>query len=85
MEADAGVLAVLAVRCSGVCRMVDGRRRGGGGRGKVVFGEGDCLQQYAGQCETQFIGVMSGRRYQTEKVMQTVQLDNQWTSLQAFV
>ena len=50
----------------------------------MVFGESGCLQQYAGQCETQFIGVMSGRD-KTEVVMQTVQLDNQWSSLQAVV
>ena len=43
MEADTGVLAEVAVRCSGVCRMVEARRNGGGGRGKMLFGESFCI------------------------------------------
>ena len=44
MELDVGVLALLAVRCSGVCRMVEASRSGGGGHGKMLFGESWCMR-----------------------------------------
>ena len=44
MYLDVGVLALLAVRCSGVCRMVEARRSGGGGRGNMLFGESCCIR-----------------------------------------
>ena len=54
MEADAGVLAMLAVRCSGVCRIVDVDRSGGGGRGKMVLGDSFCLRSV-----TSLVGILS--------------------------
>ena len=57
MEVDAGVLG-MAVRCSGVCRMVEVvsalDRSGGGGRGKMMLGGSFCLRSV-----TSLVGILS--------------------------